>query len=376
MHLAPDHASVKGYASDAIKNFRKLEKAELDYSLDSLRQIDALLLDWKRQGAPVSQINKSLFAMGSYAGETLLRLKAGRWQAASEDTDSQRRFLYLRFDDGREWHPIYQVFAMMLAPPEQTPAQTLVASLEAALSAAPSDDTSTPEQAVRKIFALHQVGDYVSEALKRLKANPTQTAQAISGFAAGTLVHCKNGLVPIEQIKVGDWVLAKPENGGEQAYKRVLATFKHEPQRVISASCCVPGDRNTRERIITTLEQSFWVVDHGWTAARNVGSIRKDTQFEIADGSYEFTGGTTDIYATDETGIGWSSYSNNDPTVKGWKWDFVRKEFVAQDIFAIDAVRNFAMDNPYLHLPIYSLELEDRHTYYVGELGVRVAAST
>lgn len=101
-HLAPDHASVKGYASDAIKNFRKLEKAELDYSLDSLRQIDALLLDWKRQGAPVSQINKSLFAMGSYAGETLLRLKARRWQAASEETDSQRRFLYLRFDDGRE----------------------------------------------------------------------------------------------------------------------------------------------------------------------------------------------------------------------------------------------------------------------------------
>lgn len=375
MHLAPDHASVKGYASDAIKNFRKLEKAELDYSLDSLRHIDALLLDWKRQGAPVSQINKSLFAMGSYAGETLLRLKAGLWQAASEDTDSQRRFLYLRFDDGREWHPIYQVFAMMFAPPEQTAAQTLVASLEAALSAAPSDDTSTPEQAVRKIFALHQVGDYVSEALRRLKANPTQTAQAISGFAAGTLVHCKEGLVPIEQIKVGDWVLAKPENGGEQAYKRVLAAFKHEPQRVIEVTCCVPGDRSRGKRIITTLDQSFWVVDHGWTTAIESGSRGENSQFELANSSHEYIFGTTVIYATEQPGVGWSSYHCDDPSTEGWMWDFTNHQFVAQDIFAIDAVRNFAMDNPYLHLPVYSLELDDHHTYYVGELGVRVAAS-
>ena len=33
-------------------------------------------------------------------------------------------------------------------------------------------------------------------------------------FAAGTLVHTINGLVPIEQIKVGDLVLSKPEDGG------------------------------------------------------------------------------------------------------------------------------------------------------------------
>ena len=32
-------------------------------------------------------------------------------------------------------------------------------------------------------------------------------------FVAGTLVHTKEGLVPIEQLKIGDWVLSKPENG-------------------------------------------------------------------------------------------------------------------------------------------------------------------
>jgi hypothetical protein len=46
-----------------------------------------------------------------------------------------------------------------------------------------------------------------------------------AGIAAGTLVHTEEGLVPIEKVKVGDWVLSKPENGGEQAYKGGATDF-------------------------------------------------------------------------------------------------------------------------------------------------------
>ena len=54
------------------------------------------------------------------------------------------------------------------------------------------------------------------------------------GFAAGTLVHTKESLVPIEKIKVGDWVLSKHESGeGERDYKRVTRTFTHEDRQVI-----------------------------------------------------------------------------------------------------------------------------------------------
>lgn len=53
-------------------------------------------------------------------------------------------------------------------------------------------------------------------------------------FVAGTLVHTKEGLKPIEQIQVGDWVLSKPESGeGEQAYKRVARTFSFEDKAVV-----------------------------------------------------------------------------------------------------------------------------------------------
>lgn len=48
-------------------------------------------------------------------------------------------------------------------------------------------------------------------------------------FAGGTLVHTDKGLVPIQEIKVGDMVLSKPEDGsGEVSYRPVLNTFVHE----------------------------------------------------------------------------------------------------------------------------------------------------
>ncbi|OTG97680.1 hypothetical protein B9T30_14065 [Acinetobacter sp. ANC 4973] len=57
-------------------------------------------------------------------------------------------------------------------------------------------------------------------------------------FVAGTLVHTDKGLVPIEQIKVGDMVLSRPEYGDKNTptqYKRVTRTFKSpEKQRVIA----------------------------------------------------------------------------------------------------------------------------------------------
>lgn len=52
-----------------------------------------------------------------------------------------------------------------------------------------------------------------------------------NGFATGTLIHTEKGLVAIENIQVGDRVLAKPESGeGEPRYKTVRSTFKHEHQ--------------------------------------------------------------------------------------------------------------------------------------------------
>ncbi|RYY79064.1 MAG: hypothetical protein EOO69_07935 [Moraxellaceae bacterium] len=83
-----------------------------------------------------------------------------------------------------------------------------------------------------------------------------------SGFVAGTLVHTDKGLVPIEQLKVGDRVLSMPEEGiGEKAYKRVLKTFKSAEKMPIM------GPFPT---VYCTANHPFWVDGEGWVAAENL----------------------------------------------------------------------------------------------------------
>lgn len=55
------------------------------------------------------------------------------------------------------------------------------------------------------------------------------------GFVAGTPVWTERGLVPIEQIKVGDKVLSKCDSTGEVAYKPVVRTFVTEDQEIVHA---------------------------------------------------------------------------------------------------------------------------------------------
>ena len=53
------------------------------------------------------------------------------------------------------------------------------------------------------------------------------------GFVAGTLIHTDQGLVPIQDIKVGDRVLSKLKDGsGDIEYKPVVKTFVHEDKEM------------------------------------------------------------------------------------------------------------------------------------------------
>ena len=116
----------------------------------------------------------------------------------------------------------------------------------------------------------------------------------IGGFIAGTLVHTKEGLKPIEQIQVGDWVLSKPENGGEQAYKRVLKTFAHEPQRIVDLLYVLPGQDRAAPgypthlmRISVTRNHPFWTKERGWTAVSEL-QVYESTFEDKSGQSIEF----------------------------------------------------------------------------------------
>jgi hypothetical protein len=104
-------------------------------------------------------------------------------------------------------------------------------------------------------------------------------------FAAWTQVHTKEGLVPIVQIKVGDFVLSKHDSGtGKRAYKRVLKTFTSEQQRVIRVHYIADPAINRVTPIVCTVNHPFWVKGLGWTPAEDLYRSSRENLLETANG--------------------------------------------------------------------------------------------
>lgn len=207
-------------------------------------------------------------------------------------------------------------------------------------------------------------------------------SESFGCFAAGTLVHTKEGLVPIEQVKVGDFVLSKHDSGtGKQAYKRVLKVFAHAPQRVIQVEYRPDPTQNRNFIITCTANHPFWVKDLGWTPAEALYRTSRENWLKRANGRNVVATDTTTVYASDQAGVGWLPSYDGDTQAPGALWDFINHRLVAVDVEALDKIQHHQIpyNDPqfgtfpqelYLHLPVYNLEVEDFHTYYVGEHGI------
>ncbi len=78
---------------------------------------------------------------------------------------------------------------------------------------------------------------------------------------AGTPIWTERGLVAVEEIKIGDRVLAQDPNSGEIAYKAVLRTTVRPPDKLFR----IVTDKITLE---TSDGHPFWVQGKGWVTSR------------------------------------------------------------------------------------------------------------
>ena len=132
-------------------------------------------------------------------------------------------------------------------------------------------------------------------------------------FVAGTLVTTEDGQEPIEEIEVGDKVLSEDETTGEVAVKTVTETYINETDELIHI--CVNG-----ETLSATPTHPFYVDKLGWTLAR---SLRAGDVLVLSNG------------------------------------ELVTVEWVQHEI----------LESP---IKVYNFEVEEFHTYFVGECGVLV----
>ncbi len=82
-------------------------------------------------------------------------------------------------------------------------------------------------------------------------------------FGAGTPVQTLTGLKPIEDLRVGDRVLARDEKTGALNYQPILTVYHYPPSETLRL---VLED----EAIVTSPLHRFWRVAEGWVMARDL----------------------------------------------------------------------------------------------------------
>lgn len=202
----------------------------------------------------------------------------------------------------------------------------------------------------------------------------------MSGFAAGTLVHTKDGLRPIEQIKVGDSVLSKHESGdGERAYRRVSQAFVHHDREVLFLSFggLQPDGERRWARIVVTPEHPIWVQGKGWKEAKKVKPAYPFMRAEALNDLDARMQGNVRLFRSEVPGVAWAPISSagNNLERPGFHFDVVTRTNVGSGkaLMFDDVARTHRVKPEHLFkTTVYNIEVEDLHTYYVGEHGVWV----
>jgi hypothetical protein len=164
---------------------------------------------------------------------------------------------------------------------------------------------------------LERTADASKAASKAGDARSGYTGVTTCSFAPDTLVMTRDGLRPISTLKAGEYVLARDDQSGLQGWKRVLIAYSslHNDAVVVTLT---NRDTGEIETILTTAEHPFYVEQRGW--------LRADALAQ-ADRLMTVLGGWLEVSAV----------------------TLSQSEQVA-----------------------YNLEVEEFHTYFVGESGVWV----
>ncbi|MCV3217127.1 polymorphic toxin-type HINT domain-containing protein [Plectonema radiosum NIES-515] len=132
---------------------------------------------------------------------------------------------------------------------------------------------------VKKFFAANKAIKGSAESTDGLLATKNTVTQIGNCFVAGTEILTTEGIKNIEDIKVGDWVIADdPTTPGEIEARQVLDTFVRETTALVDLY--VDG-----EVISTTGEHPFWTPDKGWVEAKDlhVGSLLQTEDGRVID---------------------------------------------------------------------------------------------
>ncbi|MFO1390728.1 MAG: hypothetical protein U1E94_00665 [Agitococcus sp.] len=233
----------------------------------------------------------------------------------------------------------------------------------------------------------------------------------ISGFVAGTLVHTDKGLVPIEQLKVGDMVLSKHESGDSLTkYSKIECITSKLDQQILALIYIYDESNNSNDAgtlciDILTGDHSVWVnkihADDDSPFDRNLGwvdanNIVPSSEFSFHDGAFGFVSYVHSVYQAPDEDIFWLNGYHGAEYLIDLKNNQKKIYYIAHlfdgmvwrdDLLSFDndieigdlanpIIKDFydffinRLDDFFATREIYNIKLEDSETYYIGRAGL------
>jgi hypothetical protein len=100
------------FAGDIVAAAAEISGVALDYSADSLKDVDDIIERMRQDGCTSEQLAETLFGFGCYVGEVFVRQAGGRWRNAADTAMADLAGFPLVVELGEEHfcNPIGKVF--------------------------------------------------------------------------------------------------------------------------------------------------------------------------------------------------------------------------------------------------------------------------
>src|SRR5258707_601806 len=118
LQFPPTPENAAKHAQLAADAARDVEGITLDFSPQSLTNIDRIVGRFHSDGLRPEQIGSTVFSFGCYVGEIFVRHHGGVWKAPAEttlpdDLKDQNNMMVVELPNGDVWNPIGKTFTLL-----------------------------------------------------------------------------------------------------------------------------------------------------------------------------------------------------------------------------------------------------------------------
>lgn len=109
----PDPTNAALFADEIVEATLEITDETLDFSVESLEKVDAILQSFIDDGVPADNIKETLFGFGCYVGEVFVRNAGASWRELAADDKLVDAFgwpLVVSVPNGKICNPIGKVF--------------------------------------------------------------------------------------------------------------------------------------------------------------------------------------------------------------------------------------------------------------------------